>query len=71
MVMVWHWSGDKLLPEPMLTIFYDVTVRETDARTLTNKSKFWAGQVENWAGWVESYKEHIRDICFRSIAPEI
>ena len=51
--------------------YYPYPVRETYPRPLAIANTFWAGQVENWPGWVEFCIEHIRDICFRASAPEI
>ena len=40
------------------------SVRETNTCLLMNASKFWAGPVENWPGWVKFCIKHKRDICF-------
>ena len=53
---------------------YRMSVREMNAHPLANARKFWTGRVENWAGRVEFYIEHIRvlrDICFQAKAPHI
>ena len=46
-------SGNKPLPEPILTqIYVAISARESNARLLANTSAFWAGRVENWPGRV-------------------
>ena len=62
-------TGNKPLPEPMLTQIF--AVRETNARPLANARAFWAGRVENWPGQVKFCIEHITSICFQVSAPEI
>ena len=59
----------KLLSNIFLWQCYFLLVLSGDAYTarelmLASASKFWAGQVESWPGWVEFHIELIWDILF-------